>query len=135
MCFIKITDLGDIKSEGLFNGDFDLDAVVAVYSKEGTPTTVSQNEIISPDIFELSQNYPNPFNPRTAISYQLSADSKVTLTIFDVLGKEVATLVNKNQEAGKHTVHFNASDLVSGIYLYRLQSGNQTQIRKMTIIR
>jgi flagellar hook assembly protein FlgD len=74
----------------------------------------------TPRTFALFQNYPNPFNPTTAISYQLSAVSDVTLRIYDMLGREVATIVHGVQAAGMQTVRWNASDLPSGVYYYRL---------------
>ncbi|MBC8042957.1 MAG: T9SS type A sorting domain-containing protein [Rhizobacter sp.] len=74
--------------------------------------------------FRLSQNYPNPFNPNTAVGYQLSVASQVQLKVFDVLGREVATLVDAKQAAGNYAVNFNAKNLTSGIYFYRLQAGS-----------
>lgn len=85
--------------------------------------------------FGLSQNYPNPFNPSTMIQYQLPENSKVTLQVFDVLGREVATLVNEQMEAGYHQVSFNASNLASGMYIYRLQAGDQVFTKKLTLIK
>ncbi|MDP1994550.1 MAG: T9SS type A sorting domain-containing protein, partial [Ignavibacteria bacterium] len=88
---------------------------------------VVEVEIETPAQFSLSQNYPNPFNPSTAISYQLSAFSLVTLKVYDILGREVATLVNEYQQAGTYNVKFNARhfersrEIPSGVYFYRLQ--------------
>ena len=84
--------------------------------------------------FELAQNYPNPFNPTTTIQYQIPASGFVSLKIFDLLGKEIAVLVNSPQEPGKHSVPFNASHLTSGVYYYKLQSGMYTQVKKMQIV-
>ena len=70
----------------------------------------------------MSQNYPNPFNPSTTIRYALPTESKVSLSIFNLLGEQIATLVNTTQSAGYHEVNFNASDLSSGIYLYRISA-------------
>jgi photosystem II stability/assembly factor-like uncharacterized protein len=81
--------------------------------------------------YALSQNYPNPFNPITKISYQLPFNSKVNLKIFDILGREVTTLVNEEKPAGSYEVEFNGSNLPSGIYFYKLQAGNYSSIRKM----
>jgi peptidoglycan/xylan/chitin deacetylase (PgdA/CDA1 family) len=78
------------------------------------------NVVNTPESFALGQNYPNPFNPTTAIGYELSANSQVSLKVYDVLGREVATLVNGRQNAGSHSVTFNGSRLSSGAYLYRL---------------
>ena len=94
----------------------------------------------TPSNFNLSQNYPNPFNPTTTIGYELSITSYIALKIFDVLGREVAVLVNKEQEAGKHTVAFDAGQLSGGIYFYRLTAVNkqgkvQTEAKRMTLLK
>ncbi len=83
----------------------------------------------------LSQNYPNPFNPATIINYQIPADGFVTLKVYDILGKEVATLVNEQQKAGRYNVTFNASNLSSGVYIYELRSGEFIQSKKMMLLR
>ena len=88
-----------------------------------------------PKTFLLSQNYPNPFNPSTIISYQLPMNSHVELTVYDVLGREVATLVNEKQTAGTHSVNFNASNLPSGVYFYRMQSGAVSETKKLILIK
>ena len=85
--------------------------------------------------FELFQNYPNPFNPETVISYQLPLNSKVSLKIYDVLGREIKTLINQYQYAGQHSLTFNAQDLSSGIYIYKLHAGNYTSQKKMLLIK
>jgi hypothetical protein len=83
----------------------------------------------------LDQNYPNPFNPSTSISYSLEKDGFVTLKVFDMLGREVAELVNENQYAGSYNLEFNAINLPSGIYIYQLQSGNFSDMKKMLLIK
>lgn len=88
-----------------------------------------------PEGFELSQNYPNPFNPSTVISYKLAANSLVTLKVYDITGREIATLINGQKTVGDHQVTFDASGLASGIYIYRLQSGSNTLTRKMMLIK
>ncbi|WP_234572346.1 choice-of-anchor Q domain-containing protein [Rhodohalobacter sp. 614A] len=88
-----------------------------------------------PDDFELSQNYPNPFNPTTLISYRLPVNSEVRLDVYDMLGRNVATLVSGQVSAGRHTVNFDASNLSSGIYLYRLQAGSQIITKKLTVLK
>jgi len=88
-----------------------------------------------PDRYVLQQNYPNPFNPTTVIPYELPERSHVTLTVFDLLGRTVATLVNELQEAGRHHVVFHAKHLASGMYLYRLQAGDFNQSKKLLLIR
>lgn len=85
--------------------------------------------------FNLAQNYPNPFNPSTKISYALQSPELVTLRVFDVLGREVATLVNQYQSAGNHTVSFNASSLASGMYFYKLEAGSFQSIKKMMLLK
>jgi hypothetical protein len=85
--------------------------------------------------YELAQNYPNPFNPVTQIQYSLEQSSNVTLRVFDILGREVATLINENQNAGRHVVNFDASNFASGIYLYRLEAGSFVQVKKMILMK
>jgi hypothetical protein len=88
-----------------------------------------------PTAFMLEQNYPNPFNPTTVIEYELPTSSQVSLKIFDVLGREVATLVSARQEAGRYAASFNASGLTSGMYFYQLQAGTFVQTKKMLLIK
>jgi hypothetical protein len=85
--------------------------------------------------FSLNQNYPNPFNPSTIISYQLSAEGFVLLKVYDVLGKEITTLVNEIKQSGVHEINFDASEYSTGIYLYRMTVNNFTQIRKMIVLK
>jgi hypothetical protein len=87
------------------------------------PNAVADEDGGIPTSVRLAQNYPNPFNPSTTINYQLPTNSQVTLKVFDVLGREVATLVDEVQEAGYKHVEFRADGLASGVYLYRLQAG------------
>ncbi len=88
-----------------------------------------------PEQFNLSQNYPNPFNPSTKINYQISTAGIVSLKVYDVLGKEVATLVNEEKPVGSYEVNFNASRLSSGMYLYRLKAGNFVETKKMILLK
>ncbi|NOX17859.1 MAG: T9SS type A sorting domain-containing protein [Chlorobi bacterium] len=90
-----------------------------------------------PEIFALEQNYPNPFNPSTTITYQLANDSHVTLEIYDVIGRKIAELVNRNQTAGKYQIIFSADEqtLTTGIYFYRLTAGNFTSVKKMILLK
>ena len=85
--------------------------------------------------YALFQNYPNPFNPSTLISYYLPEGSRVVLTMFDCLGRQVGTLVNERLGAGTHSVRFNAASLPSGVYFYKLQAGNFTGVRKMILVK
>jgi len=90
---------------------------------------------VSPIDFTLEQNYPNPFNPSTTILYQIPQDGIVTLKIYDILGAEVATLVNEQKVAGKYEVNFNASQLASGVYIYKIQAGDFVSSKKMILIK
>lgn len=85
--------------------------------------------------YQLNQNYPNPFNPSTVISYQLPTAGFVTLNIYDVLGREVRTLVNQREHAGNYSVTFDAHHLPSGVYFYRLQAGTYTQTKKLLLLK
>lgn len=89
----------------------------------------------NPDNFLLSQNFPNPFNPSTSIRYQVSGNSQVILKVYDVLGNEVATLVNEEKPAGNYEVEFDASRLTSGIYFYQLKSGSYLETKKMVMMK
>lgn len=93
----------------------------------------ANNSVVSN--FNLAQNYPNPFNPSTKISYALQNPELVTLRVFDVLGREVAMLVNQYQSAGNHTVSFDASSLASGMYFYKLEAGSFQSIKKMMLLK
>lgn len=85
--------------------------------------------------FSLSQNFPNPFNPTTVIQYQIPKSSFVTMKIFDVLGREKATLISEHQNAGNYSITFNSGALPSGVYFYRLQAGAYSEIRKLVIFK
>jgi plastocyanin len=88
-----------------------------------------------PDHFNLMQNYPNPFNPTTVISFDLPAKSFVSLKIFDLLGKQVSSLVSDELPAGRYNREWNATDLPSGIYFYRLQAGSFSETKKLILLR
>ena len=108
----------------------------AVYREEGVVlTAVKSNKTTSVDGYSLLQNYPNPFNPTTTISYQIPKTGLVSLKVYDVLGREVAILVNEEKTFGKYKVEFNGSKLSSGIYLYRIQAGNYSSVKKMVLIK
>jgi len=99
-----------------------------------------EDEKAHPVAFELYQNYPNPFNPSTVISYQLSVNSYVTLTVYDLLGKEITTLVDEYKQAGSYKIEFNVAqvsrpELASGVYFYHLRAGDFIETRKMLLLR
>ncbi len=94
-----------------------------------------ENETKVPVNFVLSQNYPNPFNPVTTIKYSIPKSAKVELYVFNSLGQKVAELVNENKESGNYSVQFNASNLASGVYFYRILSGEFSQTRKLILLK
>jgi hypothetical protein len=103
---------------------------------ESTTSVAELAERISVHSFHLNQNYPNPFNPTTTIEFTLAENGNVSLKIYDVLGKEVATLLNDNLKAGVlHQVTFNASNLPSGIYVYRLDTGKNYLVKKLMLLK
>ncbi len=93
------------------------------------------DEVNTPDNFRLEQNFPNPFNPATTIKFSVKERSQVSLKVYNVLGVEVAELVNGTVESGIHEVHFNASKLSSGTYFYTLKAGNITETKKMILLK
>jgi hypothetical protein len=115
------------------------------YKRVLSATSIHQIDNKIPQLFALEQNYPNPFNPSTMISFQLSANSTVSLKVYDVLGKEVTTLVNNELEAGRYSVNFDASNLsngvssnggyASGVYFYALKAGSFVQTKKMLLLK
>ncbi len=109
------TDIGADEFEG---------TVTAIIGKSNEPTT-----------FKLEQNYPNPFNPSTTIKYSIPKQSFVTLKVYDILGKEIAILVNEEKPAGLYEVNWNANNLASGVYLYQIKSGNYFETKKMILLR
>ena len=102
-----------------------------MFMEDNTPTVENTN----PTKFELNQNFPNPFNPNTVISYSIAKAEKVELRVYDMLGKEVQTLVNDVKNPGSYNVVFNAANLSSGVYFYRLTAGSFTDIKKMTLVK
>jgi len=84
---------------------------------------------------ELAQNYPNPFNPTTNISFSLPAKSRVTILVFNILGQRVATVTDQEYPAGNHIVMWNASNVASGVYFYRMTAAEKTQTKKMVVLR
>ena len=98
-------------------------------------TALSDQAASAPLEYSLDQNYPNPFNPTTVVSSQLPVTSDVRLVVYDVLGREMAILVNERRAAGTYKDSFDASGLASGIYLYRLTAGSFVRTRKMILVR
>jgi len=101
----------------------------------GTPSGVTKENNVIPNEFSLDQNYPNPFNPSTQISFSVPSTGNYALKVYDVLGKEVQTLVNQELSAGKYKANFNASGLASGTYIYRLTGNNVNLAQKMMLVK
>ena len=99
------------------------------------PVGVEENETGHPTEYALYQNYPNPFNPTTTIKYQIPELSFITLKVYDVLGNEVSTLVNEEKPIGDYELEFDATNLPSGIYFYRLQTGSFVETKKMLLMK
>jgi predicted acyl esterase len=96
----------------------------------------ADNDInLNPDKFELAQNYPNPFNPATTINYSIPSAGNISLKIYDIAGREVASLVNGYMESGIHSINFNAQNLSSGIYFYKLSAPGFTEVKKMVLVK
>jgi hypothetical protein len=116
-------------------GSFDIYAQqINASGQLGVVTSVEDLSSATPQEFHLDQNYPNPFNPSTNINYSIPQSGLVSLKVYDVLGKEVATLVNEEKTAGSYEVEFNALQLSSGIYFYKLQAGSFVETKKMILI-
>ena len=106
-----------------------------IYKSANKVVTTLNEENTVPSKFELMQNYPNPFNPSTSIEYSVPSNEYVLLKVYDLLGNEVNTLVNERQSAGNYEVNFDASNLASGIYFYRIQSGSFIQTKKLMLLK
>jgi len=98
-------------------------------------TSVEQTDPEVPGEFSLEQNYPNPFNPATVIQFSLPQTAEVQLKVYDMLGREVATLINEQKSAGSYQVNFDAASLSSGVYFYRIVAGNFVETRSMTFVK
>jgi hypothetical protein len=108
---------------------------ITTLSFSGALITGVDNRSILPVECSLSQNYPNPFNPSTTIDYFLAKESFVQLRVFDVLGREIKTIIHEKESVGKHTVYFDASDLNSGVYFYRITAGGFVGSKRMMLIK
>jgi len=113
---------------------FDPQANIILKVANTTLVSVEDGEQL-PLEFKLEQNYPNPFNPSTTIKFNIPEQEFVTLKIYDVMGNEVAVLLNEEKEAGSHSIEFDASRIASGTYFYKLQAGNNIETRKMILLK
>ncbi|MBS1518940.1 MAG: T9SS type A sorting domain-containing protein [Bacteroidetes bacterium] len=137
---LKVTNLNGAKirvkdnvTGNLLNKELTDNDEIIINSPLDNFTVINESQI--PESYGLSQNFPNPFNPSTTIKYQIPEDGKVNIVIFDVLGRELMTLVDKVQNAGKYEMEFNAGDLSSGIYFYRLISGDFSDLKRMVLLK
>jgi hypothetical protein len=126
---------GSPRRVSFFHKKLDLSTISFVYRVIPQFSNTRERENNVAQSFRLAQNYPNPFNPTTNISYVLPRAENVSLKIYDVLGREVATLVNEAKAQGAYTVPFNASNLASGVYFYKLQAGSFVQTKKMMLVK
>lgn len=108
---------------------------VPFVNTEGGLGVSNEDELVDRDEFNLAQNYPNPFNPSTTITFNLPQASEVSLKVFNMLGQQVATLINGRMNSGTQSIQFDASNLSSGMYIYRLQAGNISKTKKMMLIK
>ncbi len=120
--------------DSLLNGTPRTEPVV-FFENDSILTSIRRDEHAVVTEYMLGQNYPNPFNPSTSIDFSILASGWVTLKVFNVVGQEVATVVNRQLEAGKHIATFNASQLTSGVYFYKLETGTFTSIKKMMLLK
>jgi hypothetical protein len=125
--------VGRIHEVAIYNKALSDDEVVFLFNKGVTSVEDRNGQL--PEAFSLLQNYPNPFNPSTTIRFSLPSSGFTSLKVYDVLGKEVATLVNGMRKAGMNSVQFNAPYSPSGIYFYTLQSGSFTETKKMVLVK
>jgi len=129
----KVNSFYDFNKFQRFGNNQTVDLGALEYGSGSVVSVNSESE--TPKSFLLSQNYPNPFNPSTMISYQLPINSFVNLRVFDILGREVATLVNEQKPAGNYEMKFDASNLASGVYLYKLQAGDYSSVKKLILMK
>jgi hypothetical protein len=127
-------------SEGSLLNSYETSTAPRRVSLEYSDGAVSVNDEIIANKYELEQNYPNPFNPTTTIQYSIPKDasretSNVSIIVYDIVGNEVKSLVNEKQSPGNYSVQFDAGNLASGVYYYRLQAGNFSKTMKMMLIK
>ena len=101
----------------------------------GVITDIENNSSVIPENFILYQNYPNPFNPNTIISYELQVTGFIKLAVFDLQGREIETLVNQKQDAGKYEIKFDGSGIASGVYYYQFKTDGYVETKKMMLVR
>jgi hypothetical protein len=130
------SNISDIRfvndSSGLAVGDY---GKIIKYGRYKVVSTIKNDYPYLPKNYALYQNYPNPFNPSTIIRYSIPKTCYVLLKVYNILGKEVATLVNQEKTTGNYEINFYANNLSSGVYFYRIQAGNFTDTKKFVLLR
>jgi hypothetical protein len=127
--------VGRIHEIAIYNKALSEEEIIFLLDKGITTVSVEDQNGQLPETFNLLQNYPNPFNPGTQISFDLSKESLVKIKIFDMLGREVASVLDEVKPAGRHLINFDGSNLTSGVYIYRMDVGDQVFSRKMTLLK
>ncbi len=129
----QVDELADsLKNTGLFN---DIEVVRYLYNSSVIVTSNKNEPSVTPNSTLLNQNYPNPFNPTTTFSFELAEPGNVKLSVFNMIGQEVAVLQNNALTAGKHSINFDGSNLASGTYFYRIKTKDQVLTKKFTLIK
>lgn len=124
----------DVKREATI-GDLDTIEFMIMNDQNIFATKQFIFNYLSPKDYKLEQNFPNPFNPTTTIDYQIPKNGFVTLKLYDILGKEIATLVNEQKNQGRYTVNFDASKLSSGVYIYQIRANDFVNSKKMMLVK
>lgn len=126
---------GEILEFNIFNKALSSDEILFLYNKGSVPTSVDGGMSMHPKEFSLLQNFPNPFNPETKISFDLPKESQVKIKVYDMLGREIATLLDEIKPAGRHFVQFDGAKFSNGVYVYRMDAGNQVFSKKMILLK
>ena len=126
---------GQLDDIRIFNYALSDNAVKSMFDESGIVVSVDPEEGIVPDKYALLQNYPNPFNPSTKIQFQIRREGHVTMSVYNMLGQLVTKLVDENLKVGNHAVTFNATNFASGVYFYRIEVNDFSQVKKMMLIK
>jgi hypothetical protein len=123
----SIEELFNIKRtiQNIYNNNYQIDST----------TSIADKHLSVPSNYLLYQNYPNPFNPITKIKYSLPLSDNVQIKVYDILGREIKTLLNEYKQAGTYEIEFDAGNLLSGVYFYSIRAGNYTATKKLILIK
>ena len=132
---ITIQKPGNYLMKGVGKQGLDIVSISPDYKINVVSTSVDNINSEIPASFKLFQNYPNPFNPSTIINYSIPKTSHIIIKVFDIVGREVVTLINEEKLPGNYNLYFNGSNLPSGIYFYSILAGSYTQTKKMVLIK